>query len=107
MRVIEATALPVSAGYVQIGTTADGRVLLDAATGAPLPTGAVEVSKGAGRYERAALGTRADRVLDATWDKTVNGAKERVREKMHAAVARNPTITILESDLPPHRWLGE
>lgn len=112
-RILLASARPVDAkgvpipGYIVVGTASNGKVYLDASRDATLPTGATVVSTGTDRYTRTALGTHADRVLDATWEQATGTEGRIAREKMHAALARNPTITILEFDLPPHRWLGE
>lgn len=112
-RIITAAAIPAddegvpSPFFVQVGTTGDGRVVLDAEDRAQVPEGAEVVSEGAGRYARAALGTIADRVLKAIWERGTGEDKERRREKVTAANSRNPTVTIIESDIPPHRWLGE
>jgi hypothetical protein len=98
----DAEGAPLS-GYVQVATTSGGALILDASRDAALPDGAGVLSEGAGRYARAALGTHADRVLECRWERN----DERGHEKISAALSRNPTVTITQSDLPPHEWMGE
>lgn len=107
IRLVIAPAMPDGPGFVQVGSTPDGLLILDAEPRAVLPEGTTVLSAGSGRYARAALGAHADRVLDATWERTVRGKKERGRGKMAEALAHNPTVTITGSDITPHLWMGE
>lgn len=112
-RLILAAAFPTDsegaplAGYVHVATAEDARLILDAEPRAAVPDGADVLSEGRGRYGRTALGTAADRVLEATWERTVDTSKEIVREKVSQALARNPTVELTGTDLVPHRWAGE
>lgn len=99
--------MPDAPGFVQVGATSTGSLILDASRDAAVPQGATVLSVGAGRYSRAALGTRADRVLEAIWTKGSGSTMERGREKINAALARNPTVKIIATDLAPHEWMGE
>ena len=101
--IVTALITPTVPGFVRIGTTANGRAILDVSLPFDLPPGLTKVSEGVGRFGRDVLGTVADRVLEATWEDTDEEGNPVIRR---GKVADAPAV-VLETDLRPHRWLGE
>lgn len=111
MKLIIANAMPNAPGFVQVGTTSGGKLILDASRDAVLLESATVLSEGAGRYARAALGTHADLTLDAVWSETTTtgAGKSAVTttETVRGKVVEADAATTVEADIVPHRWLGE
>jgi len=100
--------------YYQVGTTDSGGRIIHGAPGAPIPPGADVVFDGSSSWKwtdiKTARSAVAENVLQARWntgqnDEAGNPKTERGTIKRGKALGRIPTP--IETDLPPHYWLGD
>ena len=100
-------------GFVQVGTADDGRVILHAEPGrSPLPGMEALLSGKGWKWIdlKEKFPEHADQVLQAVWDsgrKDEEGQPTFERGPISRGKSRGRIPGAIETDLPPHAWLGE